>query len=256
MYQCGVNEGGERWWIAALVITRVRFRVLCTRLKNCICVGIDPSVCVVGAVLLALSFCVCNVCIRSPTYLSLLSLTSFLLVLLHVHPLQVQTKKRQTLAKRFKCPFCTVDDVVECKMDQKKGIGSLACRLCGASFQMPVHHLHEPIDVFSEWLDECEAVKSGGGGVGGGGGGGVSGGGGRGIGVAGGSRGAGGGGGGMAAYDDDSDDDELPESSGITLAAPSASAAAAGSGSAAAASSAAAAKTSYATLGLDDSDSD
>mmetsp|Transcript_6850 Transcript_6850/g.14957 ORF Transcript_6850/g.14957 Transcript_6850/m.14957 type:complete len:174 (+) Transcript_6850:81-602(+) len=164
----------------------------------------------------------------------------------------VQTKKRATLAKRFKCPFCTVDDVVECKMDQKKGIGSLACRLCGASFQMPVHHLHEPIDVFSEWLDECEAVKSG---VGGGGG--ASGGGRGGIGVAGGSRGTGGGGGGgMLAYDDDSDDDELPESSGLTLAAPSASAAAAGSGSAAAASSAAAAKTSYATLGLDDSDSD
>lgn len=136
-------------------------------------------------------------------------------------------------------------------MDQKKGIGSLACRLCGASFQMPVHHLHEPIDVFSEWLDECEAVKSGGGSGGASGGGGT----GVGMGVAGGSRGGGGGiSGGMATYDDDSDD-ELPEASGLH-AAPSASAAAVGSGSAAAASSAAAAKTSYATLGLDDSDSD
>lgn len=136
-------------------------------------------------------------------------------------------------------------------MDQKKGIGSLACRLCGASFQMPVHHLHEPIDVFSEWLDECEAVKSGGGG------GGASGNadrGGVGMGVAGGSRGGGVGGGvGMATYDDDSDD-ELPEASGLH-AAPSASATAV-SGSTAAASSAPAAKTSYATLGLDDSDSD
>jgi hypothetical protein len=58
-------------------------------------------------------------------------------------------------------------------MDQKRGTGSLACRLCGASFQMPIHHLHEPIDVFSEWLDECEAVarqSSGGGDMGGGGG--------------------------------------------------------------------------------------
>ena len=138
-------------------------------------------------------------------------------------------------------------------MDQKKGIGSLACRLCGASFQMPVHHLHEPIDVFSEWLDECEAVKSGGGagggdvgssGVGGGGGGMV------------GSRGAAVGGVGM--YDDS--DDELPEASGLHAAAAPApapvAAAPAAASSATAASGGGAEKTSYATLGLDDSDSD
>ena len=26
---------------------------------------------------------------------------------------------------------------------------------------MSVHHLHEPIDVFSEWLDDCEAAQTG-----------------------------------------------------------------------------------------------
>lgn len=72
---------------------------------------------------------------------------------------QVQTKKKIVLAKRFKCPFCANEDVVECSMDRRKGIGSLACRLCGASYQMPIHHLHEPIDVFSEWLDDCEAAE-------------------------------------------------------------------------------------------------
>lgn len=45
-------------------------------------------------------------------------------------------------------------------MDSKAGIGSLSCRLCGASYQMPIHHLHEPIDVFSEWLDDCEAAQN------------------------------------------------------------------------------------------------
>lgn len=25
---------------------------------------------------------------------------------------------------------------------------------------MPIHHLHEPVDVFSEWLDECEAAQN------------------------------------------------------------------------------------------------
>ena len=26
---------------------------------------------------------------------------------------------------------------------------------------MPIHHLHEPVDVFSEWLDDCEAAAQG-----------------------------------------------------------------------------------------------
>lgn len=75
----------------------------------------------------------------------------------------VVTKKRVTLAKRFKCPFCANENAVECKMDNRAGVGSLQCRLCGASYQMPIHHLHEPIDVFSEWLDDCEAAERGGG---------------------------------------------------------------------------------------------
>jgi transcription elongation factor Elf1 len=74
---------------------------------------------------------------------------------------QVQTKKRSVLAKRFKCPFCANEEVVECKMDFRQAIGSLSCRLCGASYQMPIHHLHEPVDVFSEWLDDCEAAALG-----------------------------------------------------------------------------------------------
>lgn len=45
-------------------------------------------------------------------------------------------------------------------MDFKQGIGSLSCRLCGAAYQMPIHHLHEPVDVFSEWLDDCEAAQN------------------------------------------------------------------------------------------------
>ena len=48
-------------------------------------------------------------------------------------------------------------------MDLKVGLGKLDCRMCGASYQMPIHHLHEPIDVFSEWLDDCEAAAAGGG---------------------------------------------------------------------------------------------
>lgn len=46
-------------------------------------------------------------------------------------------------------------------MKLREGTGSLNCRICDASFQMPIHHLHEPIDVFSEWLDACEAAENG-----------------------------------------------------------------------------------------------
>jgi transcription elongation factor Elf1 len=53
------------------------------------------------------------------------------------------------------------DDTVECTMDHKKGLGKLDCRVCAAQYQMPIHHLTEPIDVFSEWLDDCEAAQRG-----------------------------------------------------------------------------------------------
>mmetsp|Transcript_22921 Transcript_22921/g.49590 ORF Transcript_22921/g.49590 Transcript_22921/m.49590 type:complete len:157 (+) Transcript_22921:155-625(+) len=113
------------------------------------------------------------------------------------------SRKKEGLAKRFKCPFCANEDVVECKMDLGKGVGSLACRMCSASYQMPIHHLHEPIDVFSEWLDDCEAAERGE------------------VAAASGNQNNGGGGMGKDVvhdtsqdYDDDEDDD-LPEASGL-----------------------------------------
>jgi transcription elongation factor Elf1 len=34
--------------------------------------------------------------------------------------------------------------------------GELHCRICDAKFQTTITTLTEPIDVFSEWLDEAE----------------------------------------------------------------------------------------------------
>ena len=42
--------------------------------------------------------------------------------------------------------------------DRVKKIGSLQCRVCNAEYQALINYLSEPIDVFSEWLDECERV--------------------------------------------------------------------------------------------------
>lgn len=103
-------------------------------------------------------------------------------------------------------------------MDFKVGIGSLNCRLCAASYQMPIHHLHEPVDVFSEWLDDCEAAAQGK--------------------TTGDDQQP-------VQYEDDSDEeDELPEASGLQ------------SKPAANASNVSTAKPSYTDLGLEDSDSD
>jgi len=70
------------------------------------------------------------------------------------------TKKRAVVAKTFKCPFCNMVDSVECKMDNRARVGRVACRVCGAAFSMGINYLMEPIDVFCEWLDQCEAANA------------------------------------------------------------------------------------------------
>ncbi|KAI9687525.1 MAG: hypothetical protein M1822_002135 [Bathelium mastoideum] len=43
-------------------------------------------------------------------------------------------------------------------MDKKAAIGTLACKVCGQTFQMAINYLSVPIDVYSEWIDACDAV--------------------------------------------------------------------------------------------------
>ncbi len=45
------------------------------------------------------------------------------------------------------------------KLDRKIETGSITCRVCGESFQTRVNHLTEPVDVFVEWVDACEAAR-------------------------------------------------------------------------------------------------
>lgn len=96
-------------------------------------------------------------------------------------------------------------------MKHKQGTGSLNCRMCGASFQMPIHHLHEPIDVFSEWLDECEAAEKRKNGIDVVGGGSAIG-----ANDALAAQGGGGGAAGRREYEYDSEEDELPGTSGVS----------------------------------------
>lgn len=41
----------------------------------------------------------------------------------------------------------------------QSNLGNLKCRVCGASFQYEIHHLSDPIDVYSEWIDQTESVN-------------------------------------------------------------------------------------------------
>ncbi|KAK8706234.1 hypothetical protein V6N13_049808 [Hibiscus sabdariffa] len=60
----------------------------------------------------------------------------------------------------FSCPFCNHGTGVECRLDLKNSIGEAFCRICQASFSTTINALTEPIDIYSEWIDECERVNS------------------------------------------------------------------------------------------------
>ncbi|KQK19552.1 transcription elongation factor 1 homolog [Brachypodium distachyon] len=68
-------------------------------------------------------------------------------------------KKVQKLATTFSCPFCNHADSVDCTIDLKLRIAEVACHVCKESYSTKAHELTEPIDVYSEWIDECEKVN-------------------------------------------------------------------------------------------------
>ena len=67
--------------------------------------------------------------------------------------------KRPVVATKFKCPFCNHATSVECKISMAEKIGKLLCRVCEASYSMTINYLTEPVDVFYEWLDDCEKAR-------------------------------------------------------------------------------------------------
>mmetsp|Transcript_28688 Transcript_28688/g.39993 ORF Transcript_28688/g.39993 Transcript_28688/m.39993 type:complete len:129 (+) Transcript_28688:85-471(+) len=72
---------------------------------------------------------------------------------------KVVKKVRRKTAKIFDCPFCNHKRTVECSIDHKVKTAKVSCRVCAASYQMETNSLTEPIDVFSQWVDETEALN-------------------------------------------------------------------------------------------------
>ena len=75
-------------------------------------------------------------------------------------PRQV-AKKGTSVAKTFKCPFCSHDDACEVKLDRKTETGAIGCRVCGENFQCRITPLSDPVDVFCEWTDALEEAQHG-----------------------------------------------------------------------------------------------
>ncbi|KAJ2078223.1 hypothetical protein H4R24_004628 [Coemansia sp. RSA 988] len=48
---------------------------------------------------------------------------------------------------------------VSVEIDKSAGIGTLRCKVCSRTFSARINHLEGPIDVYSEWVDACEAVN-------------------------------------------------------------------------------------------------
>ena len=69
-------------------------------------------------------------------------------------------KVRPTVAKVFKCLFCNTEKSVSCKIDRGSMTGELVCSICDAKFQTQINTLTEPIDIFTEWLDETVDIQT------------------------------------------------------------------------------------------------
>ncbi|CAN0315311.1 unnamed protein product [Ectocarpus sp. 8 AP-2014] len=45
-------------------------------------------------------------------------------------------------------------------MNKKEKTARLLCRMCDVNYEMTINYLTEPIDVYTDWIDECEAVNA------------------------------------------------------------------------------------------------
>ncbi|CAH9071579.1 unnamed protein product [Cuscuta epithymum] len=69
-------------------------------------------------------------------------------------------KRMDKLDTVFDCPFCCNVKSVECRIDMKSLIAEAHCSDCKESYSTTATALTEAIDVYSEWIDECERVNN------------------------------------------------------------------------------------------------
>ncbi|KAF3852247.1 hypothetical protein F7725_005602 [Dissostichus mawsoni] len=71
------------------------------------------------------------------------------------------TKKKLTgdLDSQFTCPFCNHEKSCDVKMERTRNTGIISCTVCLEEFQTPITYLSEAVDVYSDWIDACEAAN-------------------------------------------------------------------------------------------------
>lgn len=67
-------------------------------------------------------------------------------------------KKKEKLPTTFQCLFCNHEKSVSVSIEKKSGVGNLQCKVCGQTFQTNTNYLSAPVDVYSDWVDACDAV--------------------------------------------------------------------------------------------------
>eukprot|EP01015_Nassula_variabilis_P017531 TRINITY_DN2772_c0_g1_i2.p3 TRINITY_DN2772_c0_g1~~TRINITY_DN2772_c0_g1_i2.p3 ORF type:complete len:127 (-),score=30.42 TRINITY_DN2772_c0_g1_i2:133-513(-) len=71
---------------------------------------------------------------------------------------QVKATKPK-LETQFDCPACFSQKSVEAKLYKARKEADIGCRVCGANYHTYITNLSEPIDVYSEWIDECKEAN-------------------------------------------------------------------------------------------------
>ena len=66
-------------------------------------------------------------------------------------------KKKPKLDSTFNCPFCNSNKSVGADFDYERNIATVSCGICAVTYSTPIDPLTEPVDVYSAWIDACEA---------------------------------------------------------------------------------------------------
>lgn len=66
----------------------------------------------------------------------------------------------EPLDTQFTCPFCNHPRACDVVIDRSNKTGSIRCRMCNENYHTMINYLSQEIDVYSDWIDECEKVNS------------------------------------------------------------------------------------------------
>mmetsp|Transcript_15095 Transcript_15095/g.29767 ORF Transcript_15095/g.29767 Transcript_15095/m.29767 type:complete len:107 (-) Transcript_15095:197-517(-) len=74
---------------------------------------------------------------------------------------KVQKKERPKVmgAGQFDCPSCNHAGSIKVTIMKKAKLGQCKCTVCGTSWETKITALTEPVDIYCEWIDECEKLN-------------------------------------------------------------------------------------------------